>query len=177
MQADHQTQGSLFEGLFVRALGAQGAFKSELRANGYDIDRPEPAYPAAVFNACLRVAHRHCYPDVDAASAFRALGVRFTNGFLETIVGRVVGVGLPLLGPERFLRKFPTLARMDSSPVQVTVEPAGERAMRLTFRDDPHLNPDFVAGILEGGLRVTKVEPTVNVEKVVANGCDIVCRW
>lgn len=68
------TQGSFFEGLFIRSLKASGAFASALKECGFDPHQPRALYPIEVWNAALEVAWRHCYPTLEREAAYRELG-------------------------------------------------------------------------------------------------------
>jgi uncharacterized protein (TIGR02265 family) len=171
------TQGTFFEGLFVRALAADEAFADALRAVGVDLRRLQPRYPIEVWNEALDVAWKHRYAHLDRETAYRELGRQWTYGFSRTLVGKVVDVSLPLLGPERFVQRIPTLSRLDSFEYHVQVEPLGERRFRVSYRDDPDAKPDFMAGLFEVGLRKTGVEPVVVVTMREPTGFDLELSW
>lgn len=171
------TQGSFFEGLFVRALGAEGAFADALRAVGVDVRRLQPGYPIEVWNAALEVAWKQCFAHLDRESAYRELGRHLAYGFARTLVGRVVDVSLPLLGPERFVQRIPSLSKLDTFEYQVRVELLGERRFRVSYREDPDAKPDFMAGLFEVGLRKTGVQPLVAVTWREPKGFDLEMSW
>ena len=68
------------------------------------------------------------------------------------MLGRVVSVSLPLLGPARFLKKFPEHLRFDSSPIIVNAVQVSERQFRMEFRTGVGLSPYFLRGLLEEAL-------------------------
>lgn len=171
------TQGSFFEGLFVRALAAEGAFADALRTVGVDVRRLQPRYPIEVWNEALEVAWRHRYSHLDREAAYRELGRQLAHGFSRTLVGKVVDVSLPLLGPERFVQRIPSLSRLDSFEYHVRVEPLGERRFRVSYREDPDAKPDFMAGLFEVGLRKTGAEPVVVVTMREPTGFDLEMSW
>jgi uncharacterized protein (TIGR02265 family) len=171
------TQGSFFEGLFVRALGAEGAFADALNALGVDVRRIQPGYPIEVWNAALEVAWKQCFAHLDRESAYRELGRQLAYGFARTLVGRVVDVSLPLLGPERFVERIPNLNKLDSYEYQVRVEPLGERHFRVHYWNDPDAKPDFMAGLLEVGLRKTGVQPVVTVTRREPKAFELELSW
>lgn len=171
------TQGSFFEGLFVRGLGAQGAFAEALRTVGVDVRRLQPNYPIEVWNEALEVAWKQRYAHLDRESAYRELGRQLAHGFIRTLVGKVVDVSLPLLGPERFIQRIPSLSKLDTFEYEVQVVRLGERHYRISYRKDPDAKPDFMAGLFEVGLRRTGIEPTVEVTLRQPDGFDLELRW
>jgi uncharacterized protein (TIGR02265 family) len=171
------TQGSFFEGLFVRALEAQGALADALRAVGVDVGQLQPSYPVEVWNEALEVTWRQRFAHLDRAAAYRELGRRLAQGFSRTLVGKVVDVSLPLLGPDRFVQRIPSLSRLDSFEYQVEVARLGERHYRVSYREDPDAKPDFMAGLFEEGLRKTGIAPTVEVARREPREFDLELRW
>lgn len=171
------TQGSFFEGLFVRALGAEGAFADTLRTVGVDVRRLQPSYPIEVWNEALEVAWKQRFAHLEKEAAYRELGRQLALGFSRTLVGKVVDVSLPLLGPDRFVLRIPSLIKLDTFEYQVRVEKLGERTYRVSHRQDPDAKPDFMAGLFEEGLRKTGVLPVVEVTLREPQGFDLVLRW
>jgi uncharacterized protein (TIGR02265 family) len=171
------TQGSFFEGLFVRALGAEGAFADALRTVGVDVRRLQPGYPIEVWNEALEVAWKQCFSHLDRESAYRELGRQLAYGFARTLVGRVVDMSLPLLGPERFVQRIPSLGKLDTYEYQVRVEALGERRFRVIYWNDPDAKPDFMAGLFEVGLRKTGVQPVVVVTRREPKGFELELSW
>lgn len=171
------TQGSFFEGLFIRALAAEGAFADALRTVGVDVRRLQPRYPIEVWNEALEVAWKHRFSHLAREAAYRELGRQLAHGFLRTLVGKVVDVSLPLLGPERFIQRIPALSKLDAFEYQVQVERLSERRFRVSYREDPDAKPDFMAGLFEAGLRKTGVEPVVEVTKREPTAFEVELRW
>jgi uncharacterized protein (TIGR02265 family) len=164
------TQGSFFEGLFIRSLKASGAFADALRDCGFDPRNPKAIYPIEVWNASLEVAWHHCYPGWTRERAYHELGRHFCRGFLQTWMGKVVDLSLPMLGPERLLTRIPNLLLLDIFRYDVKVLLLGPRHYRVAIRNNPDPKPDFLAGLLEEGLCKTGVNPTTTV--VMRNGGD-----
>jgi uncharacterized protein (TIGR02265 family) len=171
------TQGSFFEGLFIRSLHASGAFADALRACGFDVSRPRALYPIEVWNASLEVAWHHCYPGLDRESAYHELGRHLAQGFLQTRMGKVVEMGLPMLGPERLVTRIPSLCALDTYRYDVRVEQLGWRHYRVSFRDDPDAKPDLMAGLFEAGLRRASSTLTATVTRRDGRDFDIDLRW
>jgi uncharacterized protein (TIGR02265 family) len=153
----------LFESLFIHGLSRNEAFEQELREAGFDRDDLLPQYPLSLFRSCLDIACRHFYPGMTVEEGRRRLGHHFVQGFSRTVLGGVVSVSMPLLGPARFLKKFPEHLRFDSSPIFVNAVEVGERQFRMEFRTGVELSPYFLRGILEEGLRLTRANPTIRV--------------
>jgi uncharacterized protein (TIGR02265 family) len=149
--------------LFVHGLPRDEVFEAELREAGFDREDLLPQYPLRLFRQCLDIACRHFYPGLPVEEGRRKLGQQFVQGFCQTVLGRVVSVSLPLLGPARFLKKFPEHLRFDSSPILVNVVQVSERLFRMEFRTGVGLSPYFLRGILEESLRMTRANPTIRV--------------
>jgi uncharacterized protein (TIGR02265 family) len=171
------TQGTFFEGLFVRALEADGALADALRAVGVDVRRLQASYPIEVWNEALEVAWRQRLAHLDREAAYRELGRQLAVGFSRTLVGKVVDVSLPMLGPDRFVQRIPSLSRLDTFEYKVDVTRLGERHYRVSYREDPDAKPDFMAGLFEEGLRRTGMAATVAVTLRVPRGFDLEMRW
>lgn len=171
------TQGSFFEGLFILSLQAKGAFADALRERGFDPDNPRAIYPIEVWNAALEVAWQHRYPEFDRESAYRLLGQQLARGFLRTWRGKVVDMGLPLLGPDRLLAQVPSLLALDTFRYHVTVERLGLRHYAVRFREDPDAKPDLIAGLLEETLSRAGVRPVVEVTFRAPRDFDLDAAW
>ncbi len=171
------TQGSFFEGLFIRSLQASGAFADALRDCGFDPSQPRALYSIEVWNAALEVAWRHRYPTLDREAAYRELGRQLCHGFLQTWAGKVVDMGLPLLGPERLLARVPDLLALDTYRYDVKVRPLDWHHYRVFFRNDPDAKPDLIAGLFEAGLRRTGIQPIVTVTMRAGPDFDLELRW
>ncbi|MBF5045213.1 DUF2378 family protein [Aggregicoccus sp. 17bor-14] len=170
------TQGSVVEGMFVRALQPTGAFADELRKVGVDVKRLEPTYSTQVWQAALAVARRHVAPGLSEAAGYQLLGQKFIGGFFDTLVGRLVAVGLPLVGPDRTLQRLArTWAAAQPTLKVETVQEAAQH-WRITLRE-PGIIADFCAGIFQGGLGRTGVKPQVVVSEKSPEHCVIQVRW
>jgi len=150
------THNSVFDALFVRLLQPQGAFKGELRAAGYDPDRPQFSYPTSVLMATLDIAARHVYPELLREDAHRKLGQRFADRYLSTILGRLTRTVVLAMGVDKFLMQIPRIVPLSSTGVTVTARRAGPDEFRLVYTGE-HQSPDFVAGALEGGARDSSI--------------------
>ena len=172
----HTTHGSVFEGLFGRALRPAGAFADALREAGYDPARPLRAYPTRVWQDCLAVARTHAFGALGPAEADRALGRAFIEGFLRTLMGRMLWVALPVLGPHSALAKLERGWSAAQPHTAVRVERLGEGHWRVTLRERG-IMPDFCAGIVDGLLRRAGTEPRITVASHAADACELDVRW
>jgi uncharacterized protein (TIGR02265 family) len=171
------TQGSFFEGLFIRSLQADGDFAEALRNCGFDPSQPRAIYPIEVWNAALEVAWHHRYPGWDRESAYREMGRQLALGFLQTWMGKVVDMGLPMLGPDRLVARIPSLIALDTFRYDVKVLPIGWRHYRVSFRGDPDAKPDLMAGLFEAGLARANCKATAEVTMRAGRDFDIDLRW
>lgn len=175
MNAQNAIPKRTFEALFVRGLRADGPFIESLREVGYDIKRPLAGYPRTVWRASLEVARHYYYEHLGYEQAYRELGRKFAAGFLDSVFGRVFTSVVPLLGPERMMTLFPYYIAIARPGVSVKTTSIAERHWRLEFTA-PHPLPDFVAGTVEAGLRLTHVEPHVQTAER-SEGFDLVITW
>lgn len=138
---------SMFEGLFVRALKVDGAFKDKLRAKGYDVDRPRTRYPMAVWLDCVDVAALEVFPGLARPQAWVQLGRRFIDGYFETLVGRMIGVTLPFLSPKTFVGRVPRFVTTGlEGEVSLTWE--DEKTATLRILKCGELSGSLMAGIV-----------------------------
>ena len=147
-----RANATMFEGLFRRSLDvpADSTFADDLRAVGFDLRAIEASYDKDVWTASLDVAARHRYPELARYDAWRRLGRDFIDGYLETMIGRLIAVVLPLTSPRRFLENVPAFVRTGTSGVNTDVElNADARTATLTF-DGPHAGSSaLMAGVVE----------------------------
>ena len=142
--------GSVVEALFVKALKPTGAFEEELRGAGINIHRLETQYPGETFNTGIEIARRHRFAKLPTPDGERRLGRLFVQGFLDTLIGKVVGVTLPMLGAGRLADRIPRLLS-SGGEMEARVEKLSDTSRRVTFRrmSSP---ANFMAGLLEEGL-------------------------
>lgn len=168
---------SVMEGLFVRGLKAEGALLERILGLGYDPRRPEVTYPITTYQKCISAARYELYAHLSDEEAYRRLGRTLANGFLETLVGRVVGVAMPMIGPARVVERIPRYVSVMGRPEMVVrIIPAGDRGRRVHF-GDTYNHPDFMAGNLEVALERASSTPTVVVEERTAEGYRLFARW
>jgi uncharacterized protein (TIGR02265 family) len=165
-----------FDGLFGHVLRPEGAFASGLRAVGYDPDAPLEHYPLEVWRKALEVARLHVHPQLSRAEAYRRLGRQFVQGFAQTVVGRVFAAAASLIGAEHCLARLPTYLRAGRSDMHLELRALGPRSWRALVQDPAPL-PAFVAGVIEEVLRLTGVQPRVEVESQAEAQYSLAIRW
>jgi uncharacterized protein (TIGR02265 family) len=177
LAAQPRIPSSVFEGLFVRGLEPNPQLARALVAEGYDPKCPEVDYPVQVWKRCVALARDVAYAALSDAEAYRALGRKLTEGFSDTLVGRVAAVALPMIGAARVVERLPRyLAMMGRPDLEVQLVSVGERARRITI-PDTHNRPEFIAGALEVALERAHVQPIVSVEDRSHLGFRLLVRW
>lgn len=173
----HTTDYSTFEGLFVRALKVDPALSAQLKAIGFDLERPVARYPTRVWRASLELARQHFYPALTVQEGRRELGRVALKGFLGTISGRFLGVVLSMLvGPAALVQRLPRFFTMTRTGVQMTVQKETDQQWRLIAKDT-FGDADFVAGIIDLPGKKTKDTFTIEIQNVTAQGYELVFRW
>ncbi|MCY1081518.1 DUF2378 family protein [Archangium lansingense] len=175
--AQPRIPSSVFEGLFVRGLEPNSELSRALEAEGYDRRCPEVDYPVQVWKRCVAIARDMAYGELSDADAYRILGRKLTQGFADTLIGRVTVVAIPMIGPARVVERLPRyLAMMGRPDLEVQLASVGERARRITI-PDMHNRPEFIAGALEAALERAHVQPIVSVEERLVQGFRLLVRW
>jgi uncharacterized protein (TIGR02265 family) len=175
--AQPRIPSSVFEGLFVRGLAPNGQLMQALRAEGYEPKCPEMDYPVQVWKRCVALARDLVYGELGDADAYRLLGRKLTEGFADTLVGRVAAVALPMIGAARVVERLPRyLVMMGRPDLDVQLIPQGERARRVSI-PDIHNRPEFIAGALEVALERAHVQPIITVEERSHLGFRLLVRW
>ncbi|MEW5741513.1 MAG: DUF2378 family protein [Myxococcota bacterium] len=173
------TNQSMFEALFDRRLKPGGAFADELRAAGYDSAHAVPVYPTQVWVRCLEIARAHRWPTHSIPDAYREIGREFTEGFLETLPGKLVAAALKFMSPASFVRRLAgyfRLGRGDEKLVmEITRDVAG--AIDATVHNPSTVPGDFVAGMIDAAFRRMNVKWTVSVDQRSATDYLLHVRW
>lgn len=169
-------QGSTVEGLFARALKPTGEFAEELKRVGVDVQRLEPTYPLTAWYAALRIARRRVAGHLPEDQAFRLLGDKLIVGFFDTLVGKMVSVGMPLLGPDQTLQRIARMWRTGQPSLSMETVKEAEGRWRLTLHQVGVI-PDFCAGIMQSGLARTGVQVTVTVLSRGQDTCVLQASW
>lgn len=172
-----ETDGAMVEGLFVRALKLDGAIAEELKALGIDLTRLKPKYPRQTFLRALDRVAGHVYPTLPRDKAIFQLGRKSVDGFLQTLLGKIVSVGVRLGGPDRVMAKTPKHVQTgDSKYDRIKVEKLGNAHWRLDV-SDPAAIPEYFAGMTEGWLNQTGVVPTIRIQETGPGAFSLTVRW
>lgn len=155
--------GSVLEGL-ARLHEPSGAFKDELRAVGFDVDRPELRYTPGILLAVLDVCAKHQYPELSREDAHRQIGQKFVEHFFGTFLGKVAGTLVHALGVKRFLLRVPKVAAMITKGLEIDSRQVAEDEIRMVFRGSQDMSADYTTGTLEGAAKAGKFE--INAEIV-----------
>lgn len=154
---------SMFEGMYVRALQPTGAFKERLKAKGYDADHVQVEYPMQVWTDCLDVAAAEVYPGETSERAWWLLGRRFIEGYLDTLVGKVITVSLPFLTARTFMQRVPRFVSTGLSGGQTYLDRQSERGAVLVLKGLDSRSASLMGGVIEVcfermGLRGARLE-------------------
>jgi uncharacterized protein (TIGR02265 family) len=168
--------GSAVEGLFARALEPTGAFADELRALGVDLQRLEPTYPLPVWYAAVRVALRYVAGHLPEDAGYRLLGDRFIAGYFDTLVGKMIAIGLPLLGPDKTMQRLARTWTTGQPTLRMETLKEAQGQWRLTLHQQGVL-PHFCAGIIHSALQRTQVTPEIQVLEHSPAHCVLQVRW
>jgi len=169
----------MFEALFDRRLEPSGAFADDLRAAGYDPEQAVQKYPTDVWTRCLELARRHRWPTLSREEAYRQIGREFTLGFLETIPGRLVGVALPFMSLDSFLRRLQSYFRMGREDTGLTFDivERGDGFNRVEVHNPAEVPGTFVAGLIEIAIERLGVKASVEVRQATPSEYQLHIRW
>lgn len=154
-----ETNQSMFEALFDRRLKPEGAFREALIGAGYDTDKPRPKYPTSVWVTCLELTRLARYGALSTEEAYRAIGREFTEGFLQTLVGRLVGVALPLMQPRSFLNRLERYFKMgrEDGGIRYDMTELEPEHAHIEVVNPAGVPGDFVAGLIDVAfMRLTR---------------------
>ncbi len=154
--------GSLLEGLFQRQLQPQGAFAEELRSLGYDADFQKPSYDRRLAVSFIACARRNAFPHLNDADAYRALASVFIKGYFNTIIGRLTGVVIPIIGPAKTLGRAQKLWTRGDPAMLIRSAQVEAKRWRLDY-ENCVWHPEYVAGIIEAAVKLAAPNVSVNV--------------
>ncbi len=154
-----------FEGLFVRGLSVDAALRERLRRAGFDAASLQLTYPVSVWEACLATTREHLFAAMEPADADFVLGQKFNHGFLDTLVGSIIKVGLPLLGLKRVVARLPRTVPSAFPGSRVVVDELTEGQAKVTVSASP-ISADFARGVfVDAGRMVRQVVTTAVVRQ------------
>lgn len=149
---------SMFEGLYVRALQPEGEFKARLRDKGFDLDRQRLSYPISVWHDCLDVTSSVLYPGEPRAVAWQGIGVRFVEGYFNTLVGRMISAMLPFMDAKRFMGRVPGFITTGLQGASLRLDWQEPRQALLTIGGVHGSTSALMAGVLEGSFARMKLK-------------------
>lgn len=139
---------SMFDGLFTVALQPTGAFRDDLKAQGFDLAAPRAEYPLKVWHDCLDVAAAHVHPTETRERAWELLGRRFIEGYLETLVGKVIAIALPFLSVKSFVQRSPRFMSTGLVGAETHLEWLSDKSARITMPNVPHPSGHLLKGVV-----------------------------
>jgi uncharacterized protein (TIGR02265 family) len=167
----------MFEGLYDKVLRPEGGFRERLKAAGYDIGAPLAAYPMQVWVDCLDVTWKEKFPHLERFAAWQAIGRLFIEGYLETLVGRLVAVALPFLTPRGFLQRAPRFMNAGLEGATAEVVFREEREAVVTLRG-PHAGAAWVlSGVIAVCLERLGVTPSVTPGPLEGIDSQVLVSW
>lgn len=169
----------MFEALFDRRLKPTGTFAEELRFAGYDPATAVPTYPTEVWITCLEVTRRNLYPTLTPPDAYRRIGHEATEGFLETLVGKMVRVALPFMTPTTFVRRLANYLRLGRNDAGLTFDLVRDEpgAIDAVVHNPAGVPGTYVAGLIDTAMLRFKVKWTIEVEQKSATDYTLAIRW
>jgi uncharacterized protein (TIGR02265 family) len=147
-----EVRAALFEGLFFRGLHLPEAVTAELRALGYDADSPAEHLTLALWLQCAEVARRVLLPESTREEAYRELGRRFLEGYLRTVVGRLLAATFRFRSPRTFVQRLPRYIATGIPGLQVSTEWASDAEALVHLALGEPEAAHFLAGIIEVAL-------------------------
>ena len=170
---------ALFEGMFVRAMRPDPPFAAELKELGFDLGKMQPRYSMRVWRNSLNAARRRLFNERSEEKGYRALGNLFVEGYFETIIGKVLAIPFSLVPVEKVIERMPKTWHTARADLQLDPPvKEGPQRWRVTFHDAFPM-PDFIAGVVEGASRRTRLKQgaTVDIERLGPQGFDLVIWW
>jgi uncharacterized protein (TIGR02265 family) len=169
-------EGALLEGL-ARALKPEGDFAQELKAAGYDLLKPKPQYPDAVWRQMLVVSARHRFAGKTYQEAERLLGNSWIAGARQTLVGQVVLGTLPLMSVSTLIDRVPRLLAIATPNMKGEILEKRETHRTVKFiLTDLAPTPYFMAGVLESVVG-EKRRCTVGVSQLTSRSYVLSIDW
>jgi uncharacterized protein (TIGR02265 family) len=112
----------------------------------------------------VEIALAELLPGAPRANATRELGRRFIGGILSTALGKAIGTALFVAGPNRVIKRVPSLVRSDFG-MELSVESTPGAGYRvIAAPNTPAWFAEFLVGVFEGMLARANVQPTVEIK-------------
>lgn len=177
-ESDKPVPKRSLDAVFRHVLTPDDALKAKLRAEGYDLDDPQPLYSVQTHKACLNLGRLHLFADESEAEGFRKLGQLWATGFAQTVVGVVLAAAARVIGTERVLARLPSYMRAGRTDFRIDVEAHGPRNWRLKAEDPYRPLPHFTAGVLTAIVLMTGARTVdVTVIRHEATSFELQIRW
>lgn len=167
----------MFEGMFVFGLQPDALLRAELKAAGFDLEHPLPEYPYEVWRKCLLIATRHTFPNENPDRAAWLLGERFIDGYLTTLVGKLIGVTMPFLSAKTLVQRSPRLCSSGITGAIFDLEWLGEQEAILKMPNLPWPNQFFTAGVTARCQAIIKSSMQITPQSLGAEGSQIHMKW
>ncbi len=174
-----ETNQSMFEALFDRRLKPEGAFREALKGAGYDPDKPKARYPTSVWVTCLEIARSARFSSQTTDEAYRTLGREFTEGFMQTLVGRLVSVALPVMRPKSFLVRLERYFKMgrEGGGIQYDMTEPAPRHAHIEVTNPAGVPGAFVAGMIDVAFMRIAKSWTIDILQRTAIHYALDVRW
>jgi uncharacterized protein (TIGR02265 family) len=169
----------MFEALFDRRLKPEGAFREALLGAGYDANKPKAKYPTSVWVTCLEIARSARYSSLGADEAYRILGREFTEGFMQTLVGRLVGVALPIMRPRSFLARLERYFKMgrEGGDIRYDMTEPSPGVAHIEVVNPAGVPGAFVAGMIDVAFGRLAKSWTIGITQRTAIHYALDVRW
>lgn len=155
---------------------AAGPLRERLKAAGLDADGAlPPGWPAPKLVEWIDLAAKEIYPTLSREEAHRRIGRRFIDGWQRTVLGAASAQFLKLLGVKRALERLTRAFRTGDNYSETSVAFPTDTTAVVTVR--AQLIPHYVAGILDGGLALMKVQGKVTIEQAAADVMVFRLEW
>ncbi len=178
--ADRKVVDTVFEGLFVKALGLEvtPALRRRLAELGVDFQVGlKPMYPHAVWEAALIAAAEELMPGKPLPEALHALGGRAVVGYFDTFIGRALKQVLRAIGVKRTLARMSLNFSATNNYTETEMKELGERHYEL-WMNELSLTQHNMAGIIETGLGIAGGKNVrVEIVRSDGSGCTYDIRW
>lgn len=165
------------EGLWRKALGPRitPQLRAAMRAEGIDLDKLLPGYPAPVVARCIALTAATLFPGRPPDDAQREIGRLFLLGYEQTLIGRAVIQVLKLIGPRRSLERMQTNFR-SVNYVKTKFTALGPTRAEVWFNEVDGI-PGYFAGIIEQGGAFAGAKDVTVTWAARDGGCAFSVAW